>query len=135
MHIRWTQRRKVRLLVWLLLLPALACRIVVPPGFMPGTSTGHGFSVQMCHGAGPMPMGTSHDGATRSPAPGVGTHHESPCVFAAVGSAAPPPVVLAVATGIALPVAQPLVQEAVVVHRTTYGAHQARAPPSLSDPA
>lgn len=135
MDIRWTQRRTVRRLVWLLLLPALACRIVMPSGFMPGSGAGHEFTVQMCHGAGPLPMGTSPDGPNRSRGPGDGTHHESPCVFAAVGSAAPPPVVLAMAAGIALPVAQPLIQETVVVRRTAYGAHQARAPPSLSDPA
>ena len=91
MRVPWLRRRKTCLLVGLLLLPALATRMLVPPGFMPGTGADGAPSMQMCHGAGPLPgaaqPATSNDGH----APGDRAHHEAPCVFAAAGSAAPPP--------------------------------------------
>jgi hypothetical protein len=53
---RWTQSRRTHLWVTLLLLPALACRMLVPPGFMPGTGADHAPTMQMCRGAGPLPI-------------------------------------------------------------------------------
>ena len=55
MQAPWFQKRKTRLLVGLLLLPALAARMLVPPGFMPGTGADGAPTMQMCHGAGPLP--------------------------------------------------------------------------------
>ena len=57
MNVRWTHSRRTHLWVALLLLPALACRMLVPPGFMPGTDANHVPTMQMCHGAGPLPQG------------------------------------------------------------------------------
>jgi len=93
MRVPWLRRRKTCLLVALLLLPALAARMLVPPGFMPGTGADGAPSIQMCHGAGPLPASTQPVPAGDDPAPDRGPHHEAPCVFAAAGSAAPPPVV------------------------------------------
>jgi hypothetical protein len=53
MRVPWLRRRKTCLLVGLLLLPALAARLLVPPGFMPGTGADGAPTMQMCHGAGP----------------------------------------------------------------------------------
>jgi hypothetical protein len=93
MQARWLRNRKTRLLVGLLLVPALALRVLVPQGFMPGTGAGDAPTMQMCHGAGPLPAATQPVPGGDDRAPGQDQHHESPCVFAAAGSAAPPPVV------------------------------------------
>jgi len=93
MPVRWFQKRSTRLLLGLFLLPALAFRVMVPPGFMPGTGADDAPTLQMCHGAGPLPASTQPVPAGDDPAPDQGPHHEAPCVFAAAGSAAPPPVV------------------------------------------
>ena len=42
MNVRWMCRRDVRQLAWMLLVPALALRFLVPPAFMPGPDAGHG---------------------------------------------------------------------------------------------
>jgi hypothetical protein len=90
---RWLEKRSTRLLVGLFLLPALALRVLVPPGFMPGTGDDDAPTMQMCHGAGPLPASTHPMPGGDDPAPEQGQHHEAPCVFAAAGSTAPPPVV------------------------------------------
>ena len=63
------------------------CRMLVPPGFMPGTGADHSPTMQMCHGAGPLPQGTQSPAKDDGQRPGSPAHHESPCVFAASGTA------------------------------------------------
>jgi hypothetical protein len=130
MHIRCIQNRSTRLLVGLLLVPALALRVLVPPGFMPGTGAGDAPTMQMCHGAGPLPASTQPVPGGDDPAPGQGQHHEAPCVFAAAGSAAPPPdVALALDAPHADDVGA-LTPEFIVVHKALHRAQAARAPPA-----
>ena len=129
MRARWLHRRKTRLLTGLLLLPALAVRLMVPQGFMPGTGAGDAPTMQMCHGAGPMPAATHPVPSRDSPSPGQGEHHQAPCVFAAAGTTAPPPVptvVLGAAPAPDLGLPQP---EFSFVQRAIHRAQSARAPP------
>lgn len=132
MQARWLHKRKTRLLVGLLLLPALAARLMVPQGFMPGTGADDAPTMQMCHGAGPMPAATHPLPVGGEPAPTQGEHHEVPCVFAAAGTTAPPPVptvVLGAATAPDLGLPQP---EFSFVQRAIHRAQSARAPPADS---
>lgn len=131
MDAAWPRRRRTRLWVVLLLLPALAGRFLVPPGFMPGSSVGHAPTMQMCHGAGALPAGrdsppapTDNDG--REP----GQH--STCVFAATGTAAPPPVVVPVLDGPGTPEAEPSPPPPFVAQATLHRPYSPRAPPSPS---
>jgi hypothetical protein len=124
------QNRKTRLLVGLLLVPALALRVLVPQGFMPGTGAGDAPTMQMCHGAGPLPAATQPvpDGDDR--APGQGQHHESPCVFAAAGTAAPPPVVALAFDAPHADDVGALTPDFAVVQKALHRAQAARAPPA-----
>jgi hypothetical protein len=135
MRVPWLRRRKTCLLVGLLLLPALAARMLVPPGFMPATGADGAPTMQMCHGAGPLPTAvqsaTSNDGHT----PSDRAHHEAPCVFAAAGSAAPPPVAAVVHGTLQAPDAGPPTPESIIVQRALHRAQAARAPPTDSYPA
>lgn len=135
MHIRWIQKRSARLLVGLFLLPALAIRVLVPPGFMPGTGAGDAPTMQMCHGAGPLPTSSQSGPAGDGEAPDQRTHHEPPCVFAAAGTSAPPPVTPVVLGALQPPDIEPLAPEQVVVQRAVHRAQSARAPPFDSHPA
>jgi hypothetical protein len=113
-----------------LLLPALAARMLVPPGFMPGTSASGAPSMQMCHGAGPLPASTHPVPTGDDPAPEQGQHHEAPCVFAAAGSAAPPPIV---SVGVVAPQAVDADRspaELTFFQRSLHRAQAARAPPA-----
>ena len=130
MQARWLQNRKTRLLVGLLLVPALALRVLVPQGFMPGTGADDAPTIQMCHGAGPLPTATQPVPDGDEPAPGQDQRHEPPCVFAAAGSAAPPPVVaLALHAPHSDDIGAPT-PEFVVVHKVLHRAQAARAPPA-----
>ena len=130
MQARWLHERKTRLLVGLLLLPALAARLMVPQGFMPGTGADDAPTMQMCHGAGPLPAATHPLPGGDGPAPSPTKHHEAPCVFAAAGTTAPPPsptVVLGAATA---PAAELPAPEYVFSQRTFHRTQAARAPPA-----
>jgi len=135
MNVRWTQSRRTHLWVALLLLPALASRMLVPPGFMPGTDANHAPTMQMCHGAGPLPQGAHSPAKDDGQRPGSPAHHESPCVFAAAGTAAPPPATLTILGGAATPDAIPSPPEPAVVFRTQHRANPPRAPPAIVSPA
>lgn len=121
---------RTRLIVALLLLPALALRVLVPPGFMPGTGADDAPTMQMCHGAGPLPAPASPLPAGQDPAPEQGRHHESPCVFAAAGSTAPPPAAAIPLTTAQAAEARPPTPVLVFVPRTIHRAQSARAPPA-----
>jgi hypothetical protein len=132
MQARWLQRRKTRLLVGLVLLPALAARLMVPQGFMPGTGADDAPTMQMCHGAGPMPEATHPMSTGDGPAPDKGRHHEAPCVFAAAGTTAPPPVAMVVLSAAQAPELRLPEPEFVFVQRTIHRTQSARAPPPES---
>jgi hypothetical protein len=131
----WLQWRRTRLWVILLLLPALACRVLMPPGFMPGTGANHAPTVQMCHGYGPLPHSAAPEDTNPAPSPHRDTRHEAPCVFAAAGTTAPPPISIALADGPAAPEELPPPPQAVVTHRTQHQPQSARAPPLNDQPA
>jgi len=135
MQASWLRTRKSRLLVGLLLLPALVARFLVPQGFMPGTGAGDAPTMQMCHGAGPLPTSRQSEPAGDGEAPDQRTHHEPPCVFAAAGTSAPPPVTPVVLGAFHAPDVEPLAPEQVVVQRAVHRAQSARAPPFDSHPA
>ena len=122
--------RKTRLLVGLLLVPALALRVLVPQGFMPGTGAGDAPTMQMCHGAGPLPASTQPLPDGSDPSPSQGQHHESPCVFAAAGSAAPPPAVALALDAPRFHDVGPLTADFVFVQKALHRAQAARAPPA-----
>ena len=132
MQARWLQRRKTRLLVGLLLLPALAARLMVPQGFMPGTGADDAPTMQMCHGAGPMPAATHPMPSRDGPAPKPEGHHEAPCVFAAAGTTAPPPSPTVVLDAAAAPAAELPAPEYVFSQRTFHRTQAARAPPAAA---
>jgi hypothetical protein len=121
--------------VGLLLLPALAARMLVPPGFMPGTGADGAPTMQMCHGAGPLPTAVQPPTPGNDDAPRDRVHHEAPCVFAAAGSAAPPPVAAVVHGTPQAPDAGPPTPKSIIVLRTLHRAQAARAPPAGSIPA
>jgi hypothetical protein len=128
MRDRWFQKRSTRLLAGLILLPALAFRVMVPPGFMPGA--GDGPTMQMCHGAGPLPAATQPVPSGDGPAPDPSPHHEAPCVFAAAGSAAPPPVASVALIAVRAVGADPSPPEFTFVQRAHHRSQAARAPPA-----
>jgi hypothetical protein len=117
----------------LLLLPALAGRMLVPPGFMPGTGADDAPTMQMCHGAGPLPQGTQSPAGGEGQGSGDPARHESPCVFAAAGTAAPPPIALPTLESAASPDAIPSPPQSAIVQRTQRRANPPRAPPVFSD--
>lgn len=130
MNPRWIRHRRTRFWVTVLLLPALVWRVLVPPGFMPATGANHLPTMQMCHGAGPLPAGADSTPERVPHAPGHGAGHETTCVFAAAGNVAPPPAVLAVLHAAATPDAAPQVVEFAIHLRAHDRAHPARAPPA-----
>lgn len=130
MQATWLRDRKTRLLVGLLLVPALALRVLVPQGFMPGTGAGNAPTMQMCHGAGPLPTATHPVPGSDDPAPGQGRHHEAPCVFAAAGSSAPPPAPALVVETPRVDAIAPSTPDFVFVQKALHRAQAARAPPA-----
>jgi hypothetical protein len=119
----------------MLLVPALALRALVAPGFMPGVGADDAPTMQMCHGSGPLPPATQPSPTGGEPEPAEGRHHEAPCAFAVAGSAAPPPVVaLAVHAPYVDDVGAPA-PEFVIVPKTLHRAQAARAPPVRHTPA
>jgi hypothetical protein len=131
MHLRCIQSRSTRLVVGLLLLPALAVRVLVPPGFMPGTGADDAPTMQMCHGLGPLPASTQHAPRGDDPAPGRGQQqHQAPCVFAAAGAAAPPsPAAIALDVR-HVSIVSDLTPDRVVIQKALHRAQAARAPPT-----
>lgn len=130
MHLGSFGRRSSRVLVGLFVLPALALRVLVPQGFMPGTGADDAPTMQMCHGAGPLPAPTQHVPGGGHPAPGQGQHHQAPCVFATAGAAAPPtPVALALDVAL-VSVVNARVPDVLVIQRAQHRAQAARAPPA-----
>jgi hypothetical protein len=82
--------RVTREWVILLLLPALAFRLLVPEGFMPAFGDGAELTMQMCHGDGKSSVivRLTQDGDEAPDSSQAG--HSAPCVFAAAATIAPP---------------------------------------------
>lgn len=124
--------RVTREWVILLLLPALAFRLLVPEGFMPAFGDGTELTMQMCHGDGKssviVRLTRDSDEAPDDPQAG----HAAPCVFAAAATLAPPAAEFAAQDFIARleHLQMPRVMFAVPVHRH-HRPQSPRAPPSL----
>jgi len=86
----WLRTRATREWVALLLLPALAFRLLVPEGFMPTFGDGAVLTMQMCHGDGKSSVivRLTQDGG-EAPDEDL-ARHDAPCVFAAAATVAPP---------------------------------------------
>jgi hypothetical protein len=130
----WQHRQRTRVWVVLLLLPALLSRVIVPPGFMPGSGADHAPTMQMCHGAGPLPRSSDappadHRGGSDRAA------HQTTCVFAATGMSAPPPVVMQPSDGQGAPHAMPARPLPAAVYRSPHQPYSPRAPPPPVVPA
>lgn len=82
------RERTLRERVVLLLLPALAFRLLFPAGFMPRFGNDLELSMQMCHGdpQSSAVMRVLEDVPTVPDGPG--DRHEAPCVFAVLGALA-----------------------------------------------
>lgn len=86
------RRHRRREWIALLLLPALAFRLLVPAGFMPDVGAdGSLLTMQMCHGDARSAAVVRLAG-NGEPAPDDrSANHDAPCVFAATTGVAPPP--------------------------------------------
>lgn len=118
---------KLRSRRWLfvaLVLPGFVLRALIPPGFMPASSGGTPFAMQMCPGHASMPMPGQDSGGP------AGKHHEAPCAFAAAAGLAPTPFVACLAAWGPASVERlaALVQPAPA--RPLHRAHPPRAPPT-----
>lgn len=116
--------------VTLLVLPALAFRLLIPAGFMPGVGAGFTITMQMCRGDGRSADLIRVLGQEPQPAD-RGTAHEAPCMFAASGVTAPMPVpadVLAYFAPVARRDAARLAPAPLLAPRRT---QSPRAPPSM----
>lgn len=126
---RW-RARKPREWASLLLLPALAMRLLVPEGFMPVASDGVAVTMQMCHGdaqSAAVIRLAGHGDAPGTPA----ARHDSPCVFAATATVAPFSISLVPIVAAAPRVAVPAVGAAVPAARLPHRPQSARAPPGI----
>ena len=130
MTIGGMRQRRRREWIALLLLPALAFRLLVPAGFMPEFGAdGSTLTVQMCHGdarsAAVMRLTTGQPHEPSAPE----TKHDAPCVFAATAGVAPLPVLSVDVPLRALP--QPAAQHRLIafIPSTPHRPQSARAPP------
>jgi len=121
--------RKTREWVCLLLLPALAFRLLVPAGFMPTASDGFSVTMQMCHGDAKSSVVVRLTGAGDAPA-GPDAGHDAPCVFAASATDAPPSLAVAPLAHAAAPQSDPLPQQRVPALRSLHQPQSPRAPPT-----
>ncbi len=122
--------RKLRGWVVLLLLPALAFRVLVPEGFMPRFGAELELSMQMCHGdARSSATMRMLQNEAPSPAGDDGQQH-STCVFAATAAATPPAPTLAVLGPAARLDAEPQPSLAAPALRLHHRPQSPRAPPT-----
>jgi hypothetical protein len=134
MNLGRLRARVLREWVLLLLLPALAFRLLVPQGFMPAFGADAELTMQMCHGDGrsSVIVRLTRDGSEAPGEPQAG--HDAPCVFAAAAAVAPP------AVDVSLPgfysrlerLQSPQVATAAPVHPHRHRPQSPRAPPSLA---
>jgi hypothetical protein len=132
MNLGWHRARVTRKWVILLLLPALAFRLLVPEGFMPAFGDGAELTMQMCHGDGKSSVivRLTQDGGEAPDDRQAG--HAAPCVFAAAATIAPPAADFAVRDFITrLEHQQPPRAVTAAPARLHHRPQSPRAPPSL----
>jgi hypothetical protein len=138
MNLGRLRSRTAREWVSLLLLPALALRLLVPEGFMPASGEAGALTMQMCHGDARSAIVmrlVGDDGAARGDhgdSSGGEARHDSPCVFAASASTAPPGVP-ATPSSIdpVASVATPALRATAPPTRPSHRCQAPRAPPTL----
>ena len=128
MNLGRLRARRPREWVILLLLPALAWRLLVPAGFMPAAGDGGTLTMQMCHGDAQSSIVIRLAG--RGETPGDRTApHDSPCAFAASAAAAPPVVALVPFAAVVPAGYAPPPRPAAPATRLLHHPHSPRAPP------
>ena len=128
MNLGRLRARKPREWVVLLLLPALALRLLVPDGFMPAAGDGVTVTMQMCHGDARSAAVIRLAGHGEEPGE-PSAMHDSPCVFAASAAVAPPSVALVPVVATAPPESAPVVVAAHPAARRPHCPQSPRAPP------
>ena len=130
MSLRRLRARKTREWVCLLLLPALAFRLLVPAGFMPTAGEGFSVTMQMCHGDAKSSVVVRLTGPGEAPA-GQHASHDAPCVFAASATVAPPSLAVAPLAPAAAPQSVPAPQPRLPATRSLHHPQSPRAPPTV----
>ena len=128
MSLRRLRARGTREWVYLLLLPALAFRLLVPAGFMPTVGEGLAVTMQLCHGDAKSSIVvrlTTDDHAPAAPQ----ADHDAPCVFAASATVAPPTLDALPQLSSATPEAIPLPERRAPAARPLHHPQSPRAPP------
>jgi hypothetical protein len=128
MNLRRLRARAIQQWVCLLLLPALAFRLLVPAGFMPTVGEDFAVTMQMCHGdAGSSIVVrlTANPDAPAAPR----ASHDAPCVFAASATVAPPTLPSLPQQSSAAPEAGPLPERPAPSARPLHHPQSPRAPP------
>lgn len=122
--------RAIREWVSLLLLPALAFRLLVPAGFMPSFGDGVHVTMQMCHGDA---LSSVVVRLTGDPVPSGrdGKVHEAPCLFAATATTPVAPAIALPAPVFGAPDAPPPPRVGAALLPQTHRPQSPRAPPSL----
>jgi hypothetical protein len=129
MNLRRLRKRTTREWVYLLLLPALAFRLLVPAGFMPTAGDGLAVTMQMCHGDAKSSVVIRLTGADEAPA-GQHARHDAPCVFAASAAVAPPAVAVVQLPTAAGPDSIAVARAQAPAARTLHHPQSPRAPPT-----
>jgi len=115
--------------VVLLLLPAVAFRLLVPAGFMPAFGDDAAVTMQMCHGD-PLSAAAVRLIGTGEAPDGPGARHDAPCIFAATAATAPPTLALHASSSPSSPVLAPATVQPSPVLRCPHRPQSPRAPPS-----
>jgi hypothetical protein len=129
MNLRRLRARATREWVYLLLLPALAFRLLVPAGFMPTVGDDLAVTMQMCHGDAKSSAVIRLTGADEAPA-GQHARHDAPCVFAASAAVAPPAFAVVPLPPEAGPDSIAVAREQAPVARPLHHPQSPRAPPT-----
>jgi hypothetical protein len=129
MNLRRLRARSTRDWVCLLLLPALAFRLLVPAGFMPTAGDGFSVTMQMCHGDAKSSVVVRLTGTGEAPA-GQQASHDAPCVFAASATVAPPSLAVVPLASATAPQSDPVPQQRIPALRPLHQPQSPRAPPT-----
>jgi hypothetical protein len=128
MNLGRLRARKAREWVVLLLLPALAWRLLVPAGFMPAAGDGGTLTMQMCHGDAQSSIVIRLAGRGETPGDRAAPH-DSPCAFAASAAVAPPSFAPAALDSVEPVDSASPPRPATPVGRALHHPHSPRAPP------
>lgn len=112
-----------------LALVALALRILIPAGFMPGTSLTQ--PIVLCPDQGPMPSMSAHHGHHEDPAGAPHGKRDHPCAFAGLGA---PPILSGPGALPPAPTVAPDTQTPPPPHTAAPGRGMAAPPPPSHGP-